>query len=135
MSTYSATEIIGKTLIARQPVNLYRAANDSAQKIYTVEPGQTVGKVYSYLSPGQNRSSLYWAFYDESGRPYYARHITGNFDISSLSEQGALTVQEQAQQEAEAQMTTSDKIFRLIKLIALYGAGAYLLNSIIKKKL
>lgn len=135
MATYSANEIIGKTLIARRPVNLYRAANDNAQSIYEVEPGQNVGKVYSYLSPGDTRSVLYWQFYDQNGRPYYAKHLTGNFDISSLSEQGALTVEEQAEQAAEAEQTTSDKIFSTIKLLALYGVGAYLINAIIQKKL
>ena len=135
MATYSANEIIGKTLIAKRPVELYRAANDSATSIYTVEPGQTIGKVFTYLSPGTNRKYLYWGFYDENNRAYYTPHITGNFDISSLNEQGALTVQEQAEQAAEAEQTTSDKIFKLVKLLALYGVGAYLLNSIIKKKL
>jgi hypothetical protein len=135
MATFSANEIIGKTLIAKRPIDLYRAANDSAQIIYTVEPGQTVGKVYSYLAPGAQRSVLYWAFYDETGRPYYSKHKTGNYDISSLSEQGALTVQEQAEQAAEAELTTGDKILRLIKNIALIAAGAYLLNTIVKKKI
>ena len=134
MPTFSADQIIGKTLIARRPVNLYRNASDSANSVYTVDPGQAVGKVYSYLAPGENRSTVYWAFYDDQQRSYYTPHIQGNFDIQALGDQGALTVTEQQAAEQEAEMSTTDKAFRLIKNIALYAAGAYLLKALIDKK-
>lgn len=134
MPTYSADQIIDKTLIAKKPVKLYRQATDSAQPIFTVMPGETIGKVFAYLSPGANRSILFWAFYDDQNRPYYTPHITGNFDIKNLSDQGALTIQEQQEQQAEQAMTTTDKAFRLIKNIAFLAAGAYIVKSIIDKK-
>jgi hypothetical protein len=134
MSTYSADQIIDKTLVAKKPVKLYRLPNDSAENIYTVMPGQTIGKVFSYLVPGPERSVLYWAFYDDKQRPYYTPHITGNFDIKSLSDQGALTIIEQQEQAAEQQLSTTDKAFRLIKNIAFLAAGAYLIKSFIDKR-
>ena len=134
MPTYSADQIIGKTLIAKKPVKLYRAANDQASSVYTVDPGQAVGKVYSYLAPGENRATVYWAFYDDQQRSYYTPHIQGNFDIQALGDQGALTVQEQQQAAEEESMSTTDKAFRLIKNIALYAAGAYLIKALIDKK-
>jgi hypothetical protein len=134
MPTYSADQIIDKTLIAKKPVKLYRQATNSAQPIFTVMPGETIGKVFAYLSPGANRSVLFWAFYDDQNRPYYTPHIAGNFDIKNLSDQGALTIQEQQEQQAEQAMTTTDKAFRLIKNIAFLAAGAYIVKSIIDKK-
>ena len=135
MATYSADQIIGKTLIAKRPIKLVRIASDDAAIVYTVESGQTVGKVESYLLPSENRSSLYWQFIDQNNRPYYAAHAVGNFDVKSISDQGALTVTEQAAAAAEAELSTGDKIFRLIKNLAFIGAGAYLLNTIINKKM
>jgi hypothetical protein len=135
MPLYSAEQIINKTLIAKRPVKLYRIANDNAPVIYTVNPGDNVGKVYSYLNPNENRQTIYWAFYDDSNKPYYAAHKTGDFDIKTLSEQGALTVQQQAEEAAAQNMTTGDKVLKLVQKYLLIGAGVYLLNSIIKKKL
>jgi len=134
MPTFSADQIIGKTLIAKRPVKLYRSAFDSATVIYTVDPGQSIGKVYSYLATAPGRTSVYWAFYDDQQRPYYTPHIQGNFDIKTLSDQGALTVNQQQEQQQEEQMSTTDKAFKLIRNIALYAAGAYLLKGLISKK-
>jgi hypothetical protein len=135
MPTYNAEQIIGKTLIAKRPVNLYRFADDNAPVIYTVEPGNNVGVVYSYLNPNNARQTIYWTFYDSNNKPYYAPHKTGDYDIKTLSEQGALTVVQQAQQAAEQNLSTTDKVFKLVQKYLLIGAGVYLLNSIIKKKL
>lgn len=135
MATYSVDQIIGKTLIAKKPIDLVRYGSDNAPVIYTVKSGQTVGIVYSYLLPNENRSSLYWSFDDADGRPYYAKHGIGFFDVKALQDSGALTVTEQAAAEAEKELSIGDKIFRLVKNLAFIGAGAYLLNTIINKKL
>lgn len=134
MPTFKASDIIDKTLIAKRAVNLYRLPEDGAPVIYTVAPGQTVGKVFTYLTAGPNRLNLYWGFYDANGKPYYAEHKTGYFDIKALSEQGALTLAEQQAAAVEASMTTGDKIFRFVQNALLLGAGVYLLNTIIKKQ-
>lgn len=134
MPTFKASDIIDKTLIAKKAVNLYRLPEDGAPVIYTVAPGQTVGKVFTYLTAGPNRSNLFWGFYDANNKPYYAEHQTGYFDIKALSEQGALTLAEQQAAAVEASMTTGDKIFRFVQNALLLGAGVYLLNTIIKKQ-
>lgn len=134
MATYSAADIIGKTLIAKRPINLVRFANDNAPIVYVVDAGQSVGKVFSYLPSGPNRSVLYWQFEDDNKRPYFAAHHQGDYDIKALSEQGALTLQEQQEQAQEEAMTTGDKIFRLITNIAIYGGLIYLAKSYIDKK-
>lgn len=135
MPTFNAGDVIGKTLIAKKNIPLVRQPADDAQVIYTVSPSQSVGNVDTFLLPNENRSSLFWSFKDANGRNYYAKHAVGNFDVKELQQQGLLTLQEQQEQAIEASLSTGDKIFRLIKNIALIGAGAYLLKQVIQKKL
>jgi hypothetical protein len=135
MPTFNAGDVIGKTLIAKRNIPLVRQPADDAQVIYNVSPGQSVGNVDTFLLPNENRSSLYWSFKDANGKNYFAKHAVGNFDVKELQQQGLLTLQEQQAAEIEASLSTGDKIFRLIKNIALIGAGAYLLKQVIQKKL
>jgi hypothetical protein len=135
MPTFNAGDVIGKTLIAKRNIPLVRQAADDAQVIYNVLPGQSVGNVDTFLLPNENRSSLYWSFKDANGKSYFAKHAVGNFDVKELQQQGLLTLQEQQAAEIEASLSTGDKIFRLIKNIALIGAGAYILKQVIQKKL
>jgi hypothetical protein len=135
MPTFNAADIIGKTLVAKSQVPLYRLPNDNAEIVYTVSPGQSLGVVQSFLLPGTNRNNLYWQFKDQNNNFYYSEHKQGIYDVKELSNQGALTLQQQQAAATEANLTTGDKIFRLIKNALLIGGGVYLVNTIIKKKL
>lgn len=135
MPTFNADQIIDKTLIAKVNIPIYRYAEDGAPVVYTVKPGASVGVVYSYLLPKENRTNLFWQFQDQNGKFYYTEHKQGIYDISALQQQGALTSAQVQQAAANAQLTTTDKIFKLVQKYLLIGAGVYLLNSIIKKKL
>ncbi len=135
MPTFNAADIIGKTLVAKSQVPLYRLPNDNAEIVYTVSPGQSLGVVQSFLLPGTNRNNLYWQFKDQNNNFYYSEHKQGIYDVKELSNQGALTLQQQQDAATEANLTTGDKIFRLIKNALLIGGGVYLVNTIIKKKL
>lgn len=97
--SYSADQIIGKSLIARKPVKLKRNRSAEAETVYTVPAGQPVGVVYSYL--GGNGSPLWWMFYDANKRAYYAMHEPGLFDIDALRDQGALSVEEETKKQKE----------------------------------
>jgi hypothetical protein len=135
MPTFNAADIIGKTLVAKSQVPLYRLPNDNAAIVYTVSPGQSLGIVQSFLLPGANRTNLYWQFKDQNNNFYYSEHKQGIYDVKELSDQGALTLQQQQAAAIEANLSTGDKIFRLIKNALFFGAGVYLVNTIIKKKL
>ena len=100
-TTYSADQIIGKTLVARRNVELKRLPTDTAPAVYTVKPGQTVGVVYSYLLPKVGRSTLYWQFVDANGNYFYAAHKEGIFDIDIIKEQGGKTAEEKRKEEEE----------------------------------
>jgi hypothetical protein len=131
---YSADQIIGKSLTARVPVKIYRLAIDSAPVVYTVTPSQNIGVVQSYLNPNENRSTLYWVFRDSNNRNYYVRHATNTFDVRSLSEQGALTTEEKAEEEKDKNLSLTDKIFKNLQKAVIIGAVVYLAATLIKSK-
>ena len=134
-STYSADEIVGKTLIANKKINLYRLPNDSAKPIFSVDAGSTVGVVFSYLKPSstQNRSSVYWVFNDANGKQFYARHKAGDYDVKALKDQGALTTKEKTEEEKGASIETYIKKYGIPLAI---GVGVlYLAGTVIKAKL
>ena len=134
MPTFNAADIIGKTLVARKTTDILRAPNDNAEVVFEAAPGSSIGTVYSYLLPGANRTNLYWQFLDENNKPYYVKHSTGQFDISTIKGQGVLTLEEKQEQAAAAAETTSDKIFKYIKNGFLVAAAVYLAKSIIETK-
>lgn len=132
MPNYTADEILGKTLVAKKSTNIVRLPADDATTVYVATPGTTIGTVYSYLLPSDTRESLYWQFYDQNNRAYYVKHKPGQFDISNLSAQGALTIEEKKEQAAAAAETTSDKIFKYIKNGFLVAAAVYLTKTVIE---
>lgn len=138
MSSYSAADIIGKTLIAKKTVNVLRIPSDSAKAVFVVKPSQAVGNVYSYLSTNPERKSLYWMFLDSSKRPYYVSHEIGKFDLSSLQEQGVLTTEEKTKEEKDKNLTFGEKALQTFKKVAIYGlvafAGIKLGEALINKK-
>jgi len=134
MPTFSADQIINKTLIAKQPVQIKRLPLDSAPAVYTVAVGQPVGSVYSYLEPGPGQSLLYWMFYDSNNRPFYAEHKEGRFSIQSLTDQGAVTTEELTRQEKEKNETFAQKLEKYAKYILIGGAGIAVLSVVLKHK-
>lgn len=131
---FRADQIIGKSLTAKTPVKIYRAPDDNAPPVYTVNPGENIGVVTSYLNPGPGRSVLYWVYRDQTGRNYYTRHAQGRYDIDALQNQGAQSTAEELQAEAEKKKTLSDKIFASVNNFFLIGAAVYLLATVIKTR-
>ena len=111
MPTFSAAEIVGKTLIAKQltPVLAAPSYRPGAIEIATVRPGQPVGVVYSWTG-GKAGEPLNWQFTD-GNRFYYVQHKAGAFDVSALRQQGALTTQEKEEKLAEENKSLPEKIF------------------------
>ena len=134
MPTFNAADIIGKTLVAIKTTDIVRAPKDDAEVVFEVAPGSSIGTVYSYLLPGANRTNLYWQFLDENNKPYYVEHRPGQFDISTIKDQGVLTLEEKQEQAEAAAETTSNKIFRYIKSGFLVAAFVYLAKSVIETK-
>lgn len=119
---YSADQIIGKTLIARVPLKLYRYPNTTAAVVYTAKPGEAVGKVYSWTGGGA--SPLFWMYYDANGKTYYSLHGEGIYDIKALQEQGALTVEEVREQQNPP--TPTQQIVNTVTTAIKWGLFAFI---------
>lgn len=130
---YSADQIVGKTLIAAQGVEIKRAAFDDSPTVYNVSPAQSVGVVESYLLPTPGRALLYWQFKDKNGRYYYASHKAGRYSLTALQAQGTPTVVQEVEAAKKANETTADKIQKTITLVALIAATAYIVKNVIAK--
>lgn len=101
---FNAGDIVGKTLIAKKDIYVYRNPNDGAEITGTVKAGQPVGVVYAWLgpSPALGRSGLWWAFFPQSGQYYYTPQKEGYFDVTALNQQGVISTAERIENEREA---------------------------------
>jgi len=102
--TYSADQIVGRTLIAKVNVTAYDEPEDGSNVVNSFNPGQTVGVVTSWedANAALGISVLNWQFMDANGTPYYVPHYVGEFDIQALADQGALTAGQQTQAAIDA---------------------------------
>lgn len=140
---YSAAAIVGKVLDARSDVPIFSNVPERGGKpIGTIKAGNTVGEVYSYITAKDG--TVWWQF-KNAGRWFYAQHLTNAFDISSLRDQGVISVKEQTElakkKEEEANASWYDKLFgsfgasgSLLPKIALGAAAVYLLGKFITRR-
>lgn len=124
MPTYSAADIVGRTLVAKieTPVFNRPSYDPAAQIITTARAGNVLGVVDSWVG-GTAGKPLNWQFKTPTGRFYYIQHDARKFDTNSLQEQGALTTQEKAEQEANANMTTGERIVKSLTKIGMFAAA------------
>lgn len=110
-TTFSAEEIIGKTLIAKRKVNVYTLPNPNSKKIGYVKEGGTCGVVYSYI---QNSYGVWWMF-NSGSQTYYILHGVGLFNVTALASQGAITLDAANEAEAMEQMNYFEKLGYKVK--------------------
>jgi hypothetical protein len=94
-NTFSAADIVGKSLIAKKRVDIYDTVHAHRKRIAYIRPGDSVGIVYSWLS---RPDGLWWMFQSGTGY-YYAKHASGIFDVSNIKTQGVLTLEQKKEQE------------------------------------
>lgn len=136
MPLFSAGDIVGKTLIAKKKISIYRSRSD-AKPFGFVNAGQPVGIVYSYLSPNLNYPNLWWMFKDNN-KVYYAEHKEGNFDISALTNQGVISTDEKtkiarSKQEKEQKGVVSFYIEKYMPWIIVGIFAVPIIKDLIKK--
>jgi hypothetical protein len=137
---FNAGDLIGKTLFAKVRVALYPTPTDGSKAFAFVEPGQSIGVVYSYLEPSvaKNRSRMYWMFNDGT-LYYYVPHRPGFFDVTSIKQQGVYTAAEKKEMEKAKDATIIDRLESNIKKSFPYILAAVvaipLLQEVIRKKL
>ena len=129
-NTYSAADIIGKTLFAKgYSVNLRSGASTEAPIVAKTQPGEAVGVVYSYL---EQPDGLWWMIQRPAGSAVWARHNPGAFDLEAIKQQGVKTTEEKIKQAEEANLTTGQKIGATIQKAVLIIAGAAALYFVFK---
>lgn len=134
--SYSAADIIGKSLIAKRPIPVYSNTSAGAKPLLVIPPGGTVGVVYSYIVPKPGNPYMYWQFESPvTKRMYYAKHVVGSFDERSLKDQGVKTAEERTKAEEEKTETTYDKVKKLVMVGIGVTAAVALGKEFIKSKL
>lgn len=138
--TYDADSLVGASLYALKDIPLVYLPYDNSQPFRVVPAGGLVGVIESYLSPAAGRDSVYWMFYDDNGKPYYAKHREGiysqtdlNVQYNEYGEQVKSNEQIKAEQDA-ANASTWDKIYSAGKSLAIYGGLLYLAGTLIKSR-
>jgi len=140
---FSAEKIIGKTLIAKKTLSAYSLPRDNdpnKKLLFTISPKSVVGVVDTYFSPQENRKNLWWGFYSNVGgskKFYYVEHLPGNFDISALTKQGVPTTEEETEKNKTWEQKLDDilkKSGTFFKYAAIFGAGAIILNILLKNR-
>jgi len=133
MPTYSADDIIGKSLFAKKVVNLRKFASTEAPILAKTTPGDLVGVVYSYI---KNPEGVWWQI-KEDGKSFWAFHGPGYFDVQAIKDQGVKTTQQKIKEEQEANMSFGDKALNLLKKAGIITAaivGAKTVYDIYKSK-
>ena len=139
MPTFSADQIVGKTLIAKKTVMVYDLPFyiNGAKQIARVKPGDTIGVVFSWVG-GTPGKPLNWEFKGNAGKMYYVPHVPSYFDINALREQGVVTTGELQEKEEDKNKSFGDKLLEYFKKsgkIILYGGlGLVALNVILKNR-
>lgn len=121
MPTYTADQIVGRTLIARQNIPLKRQPSKLASTIYIAKPGITVGVVYSWVN---GDGGIWWLFLDKDQKPYYTFHAPGLYDIQSLNAQGVESLEATQEDKDRAENPLGYYISKFTKP-ALWIIGGY----------
>jgi len=122
------SQVVGKSLFAGQQIKLYRRP-DSAEVVYTVPAGKHVGTVYSYIV---RTPDLWWMFYDQNGKAYYAKHADNAFSWQALQQQGTKTTQDIVKEQTpktalDSVLETASNLIKpaVIAIAAYYAIKAF----------
>lgn len=97
-NTFFADEVTGKVLSARAGVNVpvKSIPFDDQPTLYTVQGGNAIGVVYSWVNPVAGRKNLWWQIEKEGGGYVWVEHLPGRFDVKKLEQQGLVTEEDKA---------------------------------------
>lgn len=126
MPTYTADQIVGKTMIARKNIPLKREPRKSAETVYVAKPGITVGVVYSWVNAD---GGIWWMYYDQNGKTYYTYHEPGAYDIKSLDAQGVESLEQVQEDKQKAESPVSYYVTKLLKPVTYVIIGYFGLKA------
>lgn len=135
MADFSADQIIDKTLVAKVNVKAFYGFPNSSSS-FDILAGHNIGVVYSYIYPA-DKKNLWWEFFDNGGKVFWVEHGENKFDIQSLQQQGAITVEDQIKQKQEEAAKENEGTIPYYiglygKKIAIGAVVAYLAGKLIQ---
>lgn len=128
MPTYTADQIVGKTLIARKPIAIKRETRKSAPTVYTVRPGITVGVVYSWV---QGDGGIWWMYLDQNQKTYYTYHEPGAYDIGALGAQGVESLESVQEQKEKEENPVGFYVQKFLKPVTIAVVGYFGLKAVL----
>jgi hypothetical protein len=132
---YNVADLLDKTLVVKVNTNARSYPSLKAPILKTFKAGDVAGIPYTYVL----RDGVVWFSFDDTvlGKPYYISSQA----ISDLNfkDQEIKTTEEKAKEKAELEALKNrdffDRIFDVVINVVLLVLLAYLINSIIQKKL
>jgi len=134
---YSVSELFAKapTIFANSDTKVYTSAFDNSAVKYITKAGNPLGKYYSYLKPGPNRSKSWLML--ETGPAKYVFVPNEVVGSRAIANQDVKTVTEQLQEESDLEQKDKDPILYYLKKVglplALGAGGIYLVGTLGKE--
>lgn len=128
---YTVNQIINKTIVANRDVVLYPSLFSDTGK-FTVKAGQSIGKAHSYLLPSNksNPTGKVVIIFERGYNVNYYLKDDNAVSTKSLKDQGALTLKEEQEAEADRIKREADPLGYYLEKYALkallIGGGIYL---------
>jgi hypothetical protein len=136
-NNYSANQIIDKTVTAKNATKVYSNTSGKGTVIRTVQAGQPIGRVYSYLKPTDSATDgRGWLMFDiYSGKFGYVPDESVN--TTDLKDQGVKTVSQEVKEEADQKMKDDSPTEYYLKkdgTKAVFIGGGIILAAVLGKE-
>lgn len=117
---YTVNQILDKTIIANRDVVLYPSLFNDTGK-FTVKAGQTIGKAFSYLLPSNksNPTGKVVIIFERAYNVNYYLKDDNAISTQALKDQGALTLKQEAEAEADRVKREADPLGYYLEKYAL----------------
>lgn len=135
--TFSASDVIGKNLVASKNVIAHNGNPDSTDT-FTILAGQNAGTVYSWVNNAAGQ--LCWEFvgtdYLGNQTDYYIVHTSDSFTITSLTNAGVESDDQKAADAADAKKKEDEGAFvyyleKFGEPVLKYGLLAYVGTKVV----
>lgn len=84
MATYSANDVIDKTLISTRDGLVGYLGHPLSKELITFQKGETIGVVYSWIVDPIQKSNVYWMFQRPQGDWFYVRNDINKIKVSPI---------------------------------------------------
>jgi len=136
----SVSELLDKSIFAgkNQRINIRSGAGTYSKVLTTIEPGERVGKVATWVTSGRDAKGdrdgslwlqLYEKYGNASGFGAWVKMMPGAFSWKELKQQGAKTEEEKAKEKEEKDKTLTDKIFEAVKWLGIGYVAVELIKT------